>query len=696
MTGARRPTAPAPATSPPGPKEPTISIRRALLAAGSCLALSAITAGAATAAPAQSPTAPAPTTSVTYLGHRFTVPADWQVVDLDADPTVCVSLGRHTIYLGNAGDGSTCPPGRVGRTETIHVRPAGDAAAGYTADPMGHEFTTTAAGLRVTATYRDDEPLVRGIVARAGLPISAAKNAHGEAPAAAGPAAAPAALPAELTTDYIGKGFDACVAPSSAFMKNWKATSPYGAVGIYIGGPEQKCSQPNLTADWVRQQAADGWRFIPIYVGVQAPKITNPAAQGAAQADDAIAKAAALGLGPGSLLHYDMENYSVSQYSSKVLTLLSAWTNRLHERGYKSSVYSSSSSGIADIVANRNAGYALPDVLWHASWNGVPNTSDPYIPDNLWANHQRVHQYNGDKVRTWGSYTLNVDENYLDVAVSGSPNPQPHPVDPARGDFNGDGKRDIAGRAPDGALLLWTGLGNGTLDPTSGHGMWPDNGFGQVSDMVAADFNGDGRTDVAGKLSDGNLLLWTGNGNGTLDTASGFSMWPDNGFKDVHGLLAGDFNGDGKADIAGKLSDGNLLLWTGLGNGTLNTASGYSMWPDNGFKDVDSLVAGDFNGDGRTDVAGRASGGALLLWTGNGAGTLNTDSGHGMWPDNGFKDVDSLVAGDFNGDGRADVAGRASGGALLLWTGNGAGRLNTDSGYGLWPDNGFGQVSEIM
>ncbi|WUQ88757.1 VCBS repeat-containing protein [Kitasatospora purpeofusca] len=248
----------------------------------------------------------------------------------------------------------------------------------------------------------------------------------------------------------------------------------------------------------------------------------------------------------------------------------------------------------------------------------------------------------------------------------------------------------------DGNLLLWTGLGNGTLNTASGHGMWPDNGFGQVGDMVAADFNGDGRTDVAGKLPDGNLLLWTGNGNGTLDTASGFSMWPDNGFKDVHGLLAGDFNGDGKADIAGKLSDGNLLLWTGLGNGTLNTASGYSMWPGNGFGQVNGLVAADFNGDGKADIAGKLADGNLLLWTGLGNGTLNTASGYSMWPDNGFKDVDNLVADDFNGDGKADIAGRASGGALLLWTGNGAGTLNTDSGHGMWPDDGFKAVNPLI
>ncbi|MEV6977392.1 glycoside hydrolase domain-containing protein, partial [Kitasatospora sp. NPDC093806] len=617
----------------------TISIRRALLAVSGCLALSATTVGAATAAPDPGPKST--TKPVTYLGHRFTVPADWPVIDLAADPSACVRFDRHAVYLGTPGDGASCPAHAVGRTEALLVEPASaDAATGATTDPADHELTATAAGIRVTGTYDLDEGLVRGIIAGAGL--SKGKAAFAESPAAQSPAAtAVAALPAD-STDFTGKGFDTCTAPTSDFMKAWKANSPYGAVGIYIGGSTRSCLQPNLTADWMRQQASDGWRFIPIYGGPQAAKITNPTAEGVREADYAIANAAALGLGPGSVLYYDMEHYTNPQYGSTVAGFASAWTNRLHERGYRSGVYSSSSSGIADIVRNRNNGYTVPDVLYSALWNGVANTTDPAIPGDLWANHQRIHQYSGDVIETWGGLSRKVDRDYLDVAPSATPNPQPNPIDPARVDFNGDGKRDVAGRAPDGALLLWTGNGNGQLDPTSGHAMWPDTGFAQVSDMVAADFNGDGKTDVAGKLPDGNLLLWSGKGNGTLDPATGYSMWPDNGFKDVSGLVAGDFNGDGKADIAGKLSDGNLLLWTGNGNGTLNTQSGYGMWPDNGFKDVDNLVAGDFNGDGKTDIAGRASGGALLLWTGNGNGTLNTQSGYGMWPDNGFKDVDNL------------------------------------------------------
>ena len=69
---------------------------------------------------------------------------------------------------------------------------------------------------------------------------------------------------------FTGLGFDACTAPSSKTMAAWGA-SPYRAVGVYIGGVNRACSQPNLTASWVSAQTVAGWHLIPTYVGLQAP-----------------------------------------------------------------------------------------------------------------------------------------------------------------------------------------------------------------------------------------------------------------------------------------------------------------------------------------------------------------------------------------------------------------------------------------
>ncbi|MFE2105932.1 FG-GAP repeat domain-containing protein [Kitasatospora sp. NPDC059463] len=262
----------------------------------------------------------------------------------------------------------------------------------------------------------------------------------------------------------------------------------------------------------------------------------------------------------------------------------------------------------------------------------------------------------------------------------------------SRVDFNGDGKVDIAGKFSDGQLLMWAGNGNGTVS-TSGYSLVPSGNFGSVSDLVAADFNGDGKTDVAGRFSDGQLLMWAGNGNGTV-SASGYAMWPGTGFGAVSGLLAADFNGDGKVDIAGKTSNGQLLMWPGNGNGTVNGAAGTNMFASGNLGSVTDLVAADFNKDGKVDVAGKFSDGQLLMWAGNGNGTVSA-SGFSMLASGNFAAVSDLVAGDFNNDGKVDIAGKFSDGQLLMWTGNGNGTVST-SGYSMLASGNFAAVSDLI
>ncbi|MFD6919556.1 S8 family serine peptidase, partial [Streptomyces sp. NPDC059944] len=245
----------------------------------------------------------------------------------------------------------------------------------------------------------------------------------------------------------------------------------------------------------------------------------------------------------------------------------------------------------------------------------------------------------------------------------------------------------------------------------------------QKSDKTG-DFNGDGRSDAAylydyGTNSDGTnhsaLWLQASNGSGVnnpvkqWDSGTGSWNWS------LSKTLSGDFNGDGKSDVAvlykyADTSDGrhHSALWT-----FTSTGSGFNspvrVWDSgSGSWDWDSseLVAGDFNGDGKSDVgalykyANTSDGrGRSALWTftSTGAG-FNApaklwDSGTGSWT----ADNSKLVAGDFNGDGKSDVGalykyantsdGRGHS-ALWTFTSTGAG-FNApaklwDSGTGSW------------
>ena len=401
----------------------------------------------APAALAVGPPAAAGLKTVSYRGYEFAVPAGWPVISISRTATTCVRFDRHAVYLGDPGQNQDCPSGLLGTTEAVLVQPAPGpvAAAAAAEDQASRRITVVSPGIEVTATYASDPALVRQILASAALPLPG--TGPGATPAGAGaggtggpaapvranaaeraaaPVAAATMVPARATS-YTGQGFDACAAPSSAVMSAWKSASPFGAVGIYIGGAERACAQPNLTASWVAQQAAAGWHFLPTYVGVQAEfsQITSPASQAAAAAQDAVTQAAALGFGPGTPIYYDMEAYPASQKSS-ALAFLSAWTTGLHAAGYKSGVYSSSSSGIADLVANFTT-YAMPDVIWDALWNGAADTADPVIPAADWASQQRAHQFRGGADATYGGDTVNIDQDYLDVNVL-----PPGPVSPGQ------------------------------------------------------------------------------------------------------------------------------------------------------------------------------------------------------------------------------------------------------------------------
>ena len=102
-----------------------------------------------------------------------------------------------------------------------------------------------------------------------------------------------------------------------------------------------------------------------------------------------------------------------------MLAFLSAWTTELHAHGYLSGVYSSANSGISDFVAAEGTGFVEPDEIWIADWNGEQNTTSAYVPSGDWANHQRLHQYQGGHNATYGGATINIDSDYVDAGGAG-------------------------------------------------------------------------------------------------------------------------------------------------------------------------------------------------------------------------------------------------------------------------------------
>ena len=228
---------------------------------------------------------------------------------------------------------------------------------------------------------------------------------------------------------FTGYGFDTCGAPSLASMQAWQA-SPYRAVGIYLGGVNRACPDGNLTPAWVNSVRAGGWNLLPLWVGRQAPCVSQPklelitpasaGSQGKAAADSAAARAAYFGIGAGYPIYFDMEGYATNaSCTTAVQRFVAAWVNELHAKGYAAGVYGSAASTIRDLVAMLESGSgSVPDDIWIARWNGDKDVfGDPVVSDSYWSEHQRIHQYRGGHKETWGGVKLNIDSNYVDGAV---------------------------------------------------------------------------------------------------------------------------------------------------------------------------------------------------------------------------------------------------------------------------------------
>ena len=171
----------------------------------------------------------------------------------------------------------------------------------------------------------------------------------------------------------------------------------------------------------------------------------------------------------------------------------------------------------------------------------------------------------------------------------------------------------------------------------------------EPSSVTSADFNNDGHLDlaVANNALD-NLSILVGNGNATFQQAANYDVGEEPRF-----VITGDFNGDGYLDlvVANELSD-NVSILLSNGDGTFQNAVHY--------EDGDgprSVATGDFDGNGHLDLAVANHGSEwpypsnLSILVGNGNGTFQPLANYAVG--NGPR---SVATGDFNGDGRVDLA----------------------------------------
>ena len=238
------------------------------------------------------------------------------------------------------------------------------------------------------------------------------------------------------------------------------------------------------------------------------------------------------------------------------------------------------------------------------------------------------------------------------------------------GDFNNDGKLDVVGTTDSssqfgGDLSVLLGNGDGTFGfPVTS----PPGGTTCCSSLAVGDFNRDGKLDVAAWTSSG-VSINLGNGDGTFSAGLAYGTGVSGGI--VTGVAFGDLNGDGILDfVMGVLNtlsinqQSSLLAFLGNGDGTFQSPIITLLDETAG-----PVAVADFNFDGKADVISYGYWYDVSLMLGNGDGTLQAPLQYHI-PTQGYL----LAVADFDGNGTPDLAAGGPGGVSLLLnaTGNNA------------------------
>ena len=296
------------------------------------------------------------------------------------------------------------------------------------------------------------------------------------------------------------------------------------------------------------------------------------------------------------------------------------------------------------------------------NFNGSSNPVDVVLPDN---------QLNFVYLQGYGDGTFRSGINYYAEHGTGF---QSEAVALASGDFNGDGIPDFvignfACSNCTTGITVFLSNADGTLQ--QGVNYFPAKSTSTMQYVAVADFNGDGKLDIAvTDTQNGIVQIFTGNGDGTFTAAAGSSFATDTAASpNPVGIVTADFNGDGKPDLAiinnhgSPASSANVGILINNGMGSFNPVVTYPLSTV-----ATELTAADVNADSKIDLVVPLYGGvcrpgsciapgsAVAILLGNGNGTFRKGSDLALVNGSStYLNPYAAAVADVNGDGKVDL-----------------------------------------
>ncbi|MEV6653039.1 trypsin-like serine protease [Streptomyces sp. NPDC051219] len=224
-----------------------------------------------------------------------------------------------------------------------------------------------------------------------------------------------------------------------------------------------------------------------------------------------------------------------------------------------------------------------------------------------------------------------------------------------------DNKADLFARKSAGAAYIYTSRGTSLGSPEA-IGDWSG-----VNLVRQTDFNRDSNQDLVYRMTNGDLYVERAQWSDTTEEYTWLRTKIGAGWQTKRNItFPGDLSGDLVPDVVASDTAGNLFMWKGRTNGTLQPGvkigSGWSTYSVFG--------NGDFSGDGKPDLIARDS--SARMWMYKGTGSATAPLGSRVLAGAGWKFTAYATTGDMSGDGKPDFIVRDSAGAMWAWKGTGS------------------------